>query len=44
VAVSYELNIGTDPNGKPFEQLKWQINKREALDINVVLLSLNGLL
>ena len=44
VAVSYELSIGTDPNGKSLEQLKWQINKRDALDINVVLLSLNSLL
>ena len=44
VAVSYELTLGTDPNGQPTQQLKWQINKREALDINVVLLSLTGLL
>jgi hypothetical protein len=44
VAVSYELTVGQDPNGQPTQQLKWQINKREALDINVVLLSLIGLL
>jgi hypothetical protein len=43
VDVSYELTLGRDPNGQPTQQLKWQINKREALDINVVLLSLTGL-
>lgn len=44
VAVAYELSIGIDPNGKPTEQLKWQINKRDAMDINVVLLSISNLL
>lgn len=43
VAVSYELTLRTDPNGQPTQQLKWQINQREALDIHVVLLSLTGL-
>jgi hypothetical protein len=44
VAISYELTLSKDHNGKPTQQLKWQINKREALDLNVVLLSLTGLL
>jgi hypothetical protein len=44
VAISYELTLSKDPNGNPTQQLKWQINKREALDINVVLLSLTGLI
>jgi len=43
IAVSYELTTGTDPNGKPSQKLKWQINKRDALDINVVLMSIGSL-
>lgn len=43
IAISYELTTGTDPNGKPSEKLKWQINKRDALDINVVLISIGTL-
>lgn len=43
IATSYELTTGTDPNGKPSQKLKWQINKRDALDINVVLMSIGSL-
>lgn len=43
IATSYELTTGTDPNGKPTQKLKWQINKRDALDINVVLMSISSL-
>jgi hypothetical protein len=44
IAVSYELTTGTDANGKSSQKLKWQINKRDALDINVVLMSIGSLL
>lgn len=43
IAVSYELTTGLDPNGRPSQKLKWQINKRDALDINVVLMSIGSL-
>lgn len=43
IAVSYELTTGVDPNGKPSQKLKWQINKREAMDINVALMSIGSL-
>jgi hypothetical protein len=43
ITASYELTTGTDPNGKPSQKLKWQINKRDALDINVVLVSISSL-
>lgn len=43
IAMSYELTTGTDANGKPSQKLKWQINKRDALDINVVLMSIGSL-
>lgn len=43
VAVSYEMTHTTDPDGKKMQKLKWQVNKRDALDINVVLISIKNL-
>lgn len=43
IPISYELSVGKDPNGKASQKIKWQINKRDALDINVVLISISSL-
>lgn len=43
IPISYELSVGKDPNGKASNKIKWQINKRDALDIHVVLISIGSL-
>jgi hypothetical protein len=43
IAISYELKLDTNTgldSAHPF--VKWQINKREALDINTSLISINS--
>jgi hypothetical protein len=45
IAISYELKLDTNTgldSAHPF--VKWQINKREALDINTSLISINSAL
>jgi hypothetical protein len=44
VPIGYELRSTRDADGKPGRALKWQINARDGLDLNVVLLSLRGIL
>lgn len=45
IAISYELKLDTNTgldNSQPF--VKWQINKRDALDVNTSLISVNSAL
>ena len=44
VPIGYELRPARDADGKAGRELKWRINARDGLDLNVVLLSLRGIL
>lgn len=44
VDITYEVTPLKDPNGKSFNEVKWYVNKRDALDLNVAMLNLLGAL